>query len=188
MFKIGDRVAVIHEAIEGVVLKVLPHKVCLEDLDGFERTYPKKELVVIAKTDYAVDELDVRAAIQAEINQTPPKQVAKKKKVFIQTEESTVNDFEIDLHIEALDARKEFLSNGEILQIQMMACRMFIEKAIHFKNKKVVLIHGKGEGVLKNEIYLYLNRLEETKHIGITYESGSKFVYGEGATQVNFYY
>ncbi|MFD1550993.1 hypothetical protein DNU06_04670 [Putridiphycobacter roseus] len=188
MFSVGDQVAVIHEAIEGVVLKVQSKKVSIEDLDGFERIYNEKDIVKIAKTEYEIDELDVREVSAYEISATPNKSIPNQKKGKIQPEQSRYNDFEIDLHIEALQERKAFLSNGEILQIQMMACRMFVEKAIHFKNKKVVLIHGKGQGVLKSEIYLYLNRLEETKHIGITYESGSKFVYGDGATQVNFFY
>jgi DNA-nicking Smr family endonuclease len=36
----------------------------------------------------------------------------------------------------------------------MTACKSFIKKAFDKKAKKIVLIHGKGEGILKAEIHL----------------------------------
>ena len=79
------------------------------------------------------------------------------------------------------------MNNFDILQRQMQTCRMFIERAIRLKAKKAVLIHGKGEGVLKNEIYTYLDRLENAKHIRIEFYEASYATYGVGgATEVRF--
>ncbi|MFV0275488.1 MAG: Smr/MutS family protein [Bacilli bacterium] len=37
-------------------------------------------------------------------------------------------------------------------------CKNFIEDNLILKNKYIVVIHGKGQGILRKEIHKYLNR------------------------------
>lgn len=90
--------------------------------------------------------------------------------------------WEIDLHIENLIQDHHYLSNGEIMEIQLRHCRQFIEKARNNKAKKIVIIHGVGKGVLKQEIYAMLQGLS---HV-LEFYNASLQKYGQGATEVQF--
>ncbi len=90
--------------------------------------------------------------------------------------------WEIDLHIENLIDDHHHLLNGEMLETQLRSCRQFIEKARDSKVKKIVIIHGVGKGVLKNEIYQMLQGLS---HI-LEFYDASLQKYGQGATEVQF--
>ena len=50
------------------------------------------------------------------------------------------------------------------------------------KIQKVVLIHGVGEGILKEELYFLLKRYENAKYYDADYQK-----YGMGATEVYFF-
>jgi hypothetical protein len=58
----------------------------------------------------------------------------------------------LDLHIEKLHVKSETLNPFEILDYQIKAADRFITQAKRLNRKKVVLVHGKGKGVLKNKI------------------------------------
>lgn len=187
MFKTGDKVAVIHDNITGKILSVVAQKAVIEDADGFERRYKISELVALSKDVYNVDHLAASEFIEAKAIERP-----RKVTVSSNNDKKQVSNYmdshEIDLHIEVLYPEATHWATADILQKQMIACRAFIEKAVANKAKKVVLIHGKGEGVLKSEIYRYLNRVEDAFHIAISYNDADFRTYGTGATQVNFKY
>ena len=44
------------------------------------------------------------------------------------------------------------MSNSAILKIQMSHFKSFLNKSIDKKQRKIVVIHGVGEGVLRHEI------------------------------------
>lgn len=50
--------------------------------------------------------------------------------------------------------------HGEIYQTSRVLTKIFIEDNIKLKNKKLVIIHGKGKGIIKNAVYeeLKINR------------------------------
>lgn len=87
---------------------------------------------------------------------------------------------EVDLHITELLENPEGLSNFEMLTIQLEKFENELDNAILKNMKKIVFIHGVGNGRLKQEI---VDRLKKTK--GVTYQDGSYKDYGFGATQVN---
>ena len=62
------------------------------------------------------------------------------------------------------------MTNHEIVQYQLTACRAFVQQSIEKKRKKIVLIHGKGEGVLKGEIRQYLNGIDHALKAARTVE------------------
>lgn len=93
---------------------------------------------------------------------------------------STPDQEEIDLHIDALVDSYEELSNGEILEIQMARFTTTLEGAIRSKTKRIVFIHGVGNGKLKNEVRKTLER----SYPKLRFQDASFKEYGYGATLV----
>lgn len=87
---------------------------------------------------------------------------------------------EVDLHIQELVDDYENLSNGEILDIQMSRFTTALEGAIIAGTRKMVFIHGVGNGRLKHEIKKTLDR----KYPKLRYQDASFKEYGYGATMV----
>ena len=180
MLNTGDLVAVLDETIKGIVVSVERDIVKIEDQDGFIRSYARNKLV-LQKTNEAYR---IHNDIYSKDHLVEKQK--KNKVVFIKKDKA--DDFEIDLHIEELrDSHKE-LENFQIIQIQMNACRAFVRKALENKKKKIVLIHGKGEGVLKSEIHTYLTRLSNQYGVRLDFHDASFQRYGlGGATEIVFY-
>lgn len=59
---------------------------------------------------------------------------------------------EIDLHIEVLDPDRVHQLPEMILAFQLKKCRSFVEEAMRLRLASVLIIHGKGTGVLKSEV------------------------------------
>lgn len=88
---------------------------------------------------------------------------------------------EVDLHIENLVDSTSGLSSGEILDIQMSRFTIALEGAILNNVKKIVFIHGLGNGKLKFEIRKILDSNKYSKY---RYQDASFQEYGYGATLV----
>ena len=87
---------------------------------------------------------------------------------------------EIDLHITELIDNTNGLSNHEILDIQMDKFYSEMDTAIKNRTKRIVFIHGVGNGVLKEEIAKKL----KSKYARFNYQDASFKEYGFGATMV----
>jgi hypothetical protein len=88
---------------------------------------------------------------------------------------------EVDLHIEELVDNPTELSNREMLEIQMARFQTVLEGAMRDSfTKKVVFIHGVGNGRLKYELRKSLDRNYPKLH----YQDASFREYGYGATLV----
>jgi hypothetical protein len=85
---------------------------------------------------------------------------------------------EIDLHIHQLIDDTRGLSNADMLKLQLDTFRKEMDKAISTGVKKIVFIHGVGDGVLKNELRRELQR----KYAKYPYQDASFREYGFGAT------
>ncbi len=85
---------------------------------------------------------------------------------------------EVDLHIEAILENHAGMSNGKILEAQLARFEIALVGAMRNKQKKIVFIHGLGNGKLKYEVR---KRLDERK---IRYQDASFKEYGYGATLV----
>lgn len=178
-FNTGDYVAVLNEAITGFVISSDKFKTKLRDQDGFEREY-KNELLVIAQVE------DHYRLLEDPVNKDNirSKSLKKSKKAKAAVEQIP---YEIDLHFEALKNNLSFTDPNQILQKQLTACKSFIKKSLDKKVKRIVLIHGKGEGILKAEIHLYLNKLKSEFAIKLKYHEAPYQEYGMGgATEVIF--
>ncbi|OFY85539.1 MAG: hypothetical protein A3F72_10230 [Bacteroidetes bacterium RIFCSPLOWO2_12_FULL_35_15] len=89
------------------------------------------------------------------------------------------NELEIDLHIEELLDNYSGMSNAEIIQIQLKHFQKFLDKAINGHYRKLVVIHGVGNGRLKQEVRTILS-----SYNNLRFYDGSYSKYGFGATEV----
>lgn len=86
----------------------------------------------------------------------------------------------IDLHANKLLEQTEGLTSLDILNYQLKKFRDTLYYYRKKKNTKIVFIHGKGEGILRNAI---INELR-FKYKSYQYQDASFQEYGYGATQV----
>lgn len=89
-------------------------------------------------------------------------------------------DNEIDLHIQNLMNGYARLDKGEIVRIQMIHFQAFLDKAIRLGVPRIFVIHGVGEGKLKEAI---AQRLKENPHV-VKFKNEYHHKYGYGATEV----
>jgi hypothetical protein len=87
---------------------------------------------------------------------------------------------EVDLHIQELIDDENGLLNGDLLEIQLRKFEDSIEEAMQQKIKRIVFIHGVGQGRLKYEITKKL----ENNYPRFRYQDASFKEYGYGATMV----
>lgn len=163
-----------HEKGLGVVSAIVNvHQVKVIDEHGFEQLFQVKDLVKIhGRMDgeeitppMKEDESNGQAS---RFNIRQDKSSAKAKDYW-----------ELDLHIESLTENHRGMSNFEIMKIQMIEFKRFFSKARAQGIQKLVVIHGVGEGVLKNELRSYLSQQEF-----IEFYDASYLEYGKGATEI----
>jgi hypothetical protein len=87
---------------------------------------------------------------------------------------------EVDLHINQLLDSTAGMSNADMLEYQLKKFNEVMTKNLHHKNQKIVFIHGKGDGVLKNALLKEI----KTKYKRCVAQDASFQEYGFGATMV----
>ena len=90
----------------------------------------------------------------------------------------------VDLHIEKLTDDWHHLSNYEILNLQLKTFDKYYELAVAHVQPSLIVIHGVGEGILRDEIHDKLRLKKEVKSFVNQYHSA----YGYGATEIFFQY
>jgi hypothetical protein len=174
-FKEGQRVGYLYEKGYGVIRSIHGDQAMVEDEDGFEFLRPLNELVFIHNDNYTTENLQLS------------RQEAEPEMTYRVLQEKTgqkrpLTVWEIDLHIEELLESHSGMSNTEILMKQMGEFRSTFKKAKREGIHKLIVIHGVGEGVLKNEIRTYLANQEQ-----IDVYDADFLEYGKGATAVEFH-
>lgn len=176
-FKKGDRVLVLDEDTEGIVLEVNKSDVIIETIDGFELTYRTVELLKVPNDSVDLRKATTRGAIDSALHDK--KEPVKRS--FIKEKKSKKDEFilEVDLHIEKLVKSFSRLEKYEILNLQLDTARGQLEFAIQNRIQRIVFIHGVGEGILKSELEYLFGRYAE-----VVYEDANYQKYGIGATQI----
>ncbi len=90
----------------------------------------------------------------------------------------------IDLHIEKLTDDWKHLSNFDILSLQLKAFEKYYQLSVLHHQPSLTVIHGVGEGVLRNEIHEKLRLKKEVKTFVNQYHPN----FGYGATEIFFQY
>jgi len=133
--------------------------------------YDWREPVKADKKEMEIDAEELKKAMLSKGDIKPAKKVEVPKPAIE----------EVDLHIHLLLDKYNHLSNGEIVAIQIARFRTALESAILHKTKKIVFIHGVGNGKLKHEIRKILDTEYRSK---ARYQDASFKEYGYGATMV----
>jgi hypothetical protein len=149
-----------------------------------ENSYRKNEFfhekahILKIVTDSPEEEIKQKKDYEAEHVIADKEGETKKKAGIVHKPVSDIE--EIDLHIHEIVDDYAGLSEGEILNIQLNRFYSALDKAIQGNFKKIVFIHGLGNGKLKYEI----RKAIDTKYPDLTYQDASFKEYGFGATLV----
>jgi dsDNA-specific endonuclease/ATPase MutS2 len=172
-FEIGDIVETLDDNISGKIISIDSNGIKILSEDFFEMTFSSVELIKKPIEDIPISNKDLEKVILSElsINKTPRK-----------TNTKTPRILEIDLHIHELIDDARYLSNFEILNIQLKNAKNRLEWAIKKRMKSIVFIHGVGQGVLREELYTLFRRYDNLEYFDADYQT-----YGVGATEVRIY-
>lgn len=183
---LGDEVRFLDSVGGGRVARIDAnrHLIYIEDEDGFEIPTPLSQIVVTTpakQTSVARQEviptprdMQTKAAGTAVIPSAIERRAKGKK------EAKKEDILEIDLHISALTDRWQQIERSEMLHLQMDVFRRTMRDNIRYKGKKIVFIHGRGEGILKAAIAAELRN----HYPACEYQDASFAQYGFGATMV----
>ena len=127
---------------------------------------PERELLVSAA------ELQEAMQQKTRIDKPSPKPVSKKQ--------VSSPILEVDLHINNLLDNTNGLSNADMLEYQMNIFHEVLAQYAKQKGQKIVFIHGKGDGILRNNIEKEL----KTRYKQYYYQDASFREYGFGATMI----
>lgn len=175
MISKGDKVSVLDDAIDGIVVDVKGLDITIETTDGFNLTFKSKELIKMESGNTMNFSFNKNQVINE-------KEVAKPN--YINTEKKSKKELpvpEFDLHIEKLVKNHKSMNNYDILTKQIDTAKYHIEFAIKNRIPKIVFIHGVGEGVLKSDLDFLLGRYDN-----IVFQDANYQKYGQGATEVYF--
>jgi len=169
--KTGDKVRFLNAVGEGIV-KGFKNKdiVWVEEEDGFKTPVLIKECIVIEPDKTPMEE----EIIQKIKDDSPRRQPARVMK------EKTPSIIEVDLHINQLLDSTAGMNNTEIITVQLNKFRQTLGENKNKIGQKIVFIHGKGEGVLRNAILSEL----KSKYKDFSVQDASFREYGFGATMV----
>lgn len=173
MIQIGDTIEIIDEALQGKVIKVEKDHCVIKTKEGFEISFPLRQVVKVSDDEITVNYHDSMISISE-------KEVKRKKKIpQLRAKDKNKVRLEIDLHIHQLTENTKNMTNYDMLTLQVETARKQLEFAIENRIQRVVFIHGVGEGVLRTELEYLFGRYENIFFYDADYSK-----YGLGATEV----
>ncbi len=152
--EIGDFVKFLNAEGKGKILSIHGDSLEIEDEFGFTQIVEKKE-VLLWNESLKKEEILMDACVKNEVIEIENKTSKKKNK--------NAQLVEVDLHFGQLVDYPKRYSKREILQIQLRHAQDAIENHRN-TNTKLILIHGKGKGILENEIQKLLKRTQKIKY------------------------
>ncbi len=192
-FLAGDKVKFLDEVGSGIVISTRMDgivKVFTED--GFELVVPEGKLILMERSSLSIkgpEQQEKEAEEKKKIKETPfdPEEVLRlkeqmytKPKVSRPAKTLLEDSMEVDLHIEELLDSITGMSNAEIITIQLSQVRIKMEEAMAAHMRRIIFIHGVGNGRLKSEII----RILREDYPSCEFYDASMSKYGFGATEV----
>ena len=175
--KVGDLVNFMGDNLKGKVVAILhENNYEIEIEEGFSVSVNRLEIEKIWAQDIKVDYKQLKRKKMIDENNSS-NQVSKSH----QAPSIFFHDYEIDLHKENLIQSWKGLSNFDIVSIQLSSFRKRFNQALVNNEHLLVVIHGVGKGVLRNEIYNYLRQFPDIK-VG----PADTNIYGMGASEIRF--
>lgn len=162
MLKIGDKVRLKDEPAYGIVTTIIGQRATVDIEGGFDEDFLISKLIKVEELDY-----DIKATEE------------KHQEVYVEIRQEKTN--EIDLHIENLFVHWKKIPKEEYLYRQINALKEELYHARKNKLDKLIVIHGKGTGVLKNAVIDILD-LERN----LSYRHMTKDKYKNAAIEIYF--
>ena len=185
-----DLVKFLNDVGTATVVRVDGEVVVVEDEDGFERSVERAELMDAGDRDqdekkYGNKLPDVAQLLTQEVGERRMKELQRDFEVRYQHAQATSMSrrdahMEVDLHIHELVDDQRGLADGAKLAIQMAHFDRMMDIAKREKLRRIVFIHGVGQGVLRHQIRTALDQ----HHPDCNYREGDPRRYGSGATEV----
>lgn len=189
-FAPGQRVKFLNDVGSATVVRVEGNQVVVTDEDGFDRTVSASELLAAPDPEaeaksYGNTIPDLAKLLAQEVGEKRMKELQKDFEVRYQNTQATNMarrdaHMEVDLHIHELVDDQSGLPDRAKLAIQMDHFDRMMDIAKREKLRRIVFIHGVGQGVLRHQIHTAL----EQHHPDCTYRQGDPRKYGSGATEV----
>ena len=125
---------------------------------------------------------EIKKLTNADINAIISLKEDKQKKVgdFLKANKKKNNFEEVDLHIESIVEDHSKMSPGEIINAQLSRFEIALTGAIKNNQRRIVFIHGIGNGKLKYE----MGKILDKKYPDLKYQDASFKEYGYGAMMV----
>ena len=182
----GDQVSFLNEVGGGTVLGLVGRdRAKVRTLDGFELVYPLRELV-LNEVDPSRTVSDHHAQLRASNDHLAERierdkgrgaSVANGGRAHVPVEDPSV--VEVDLHLHKLVEDESRLSDDEKLSFQLACVERRLNAAIRERKRRVIVILGLGEGVLREEVRKALQFYE-----GVRFDDADPRRYGYGATAI----
>jgi hypothetical protein len=193
-FKVGDRVRFLNDEGEGIILSFpSPNIALVEDSTGFAYEHEVRELVHVVPLDkelkkYEEVNPDLASLLERNIDAEMVKKAnADFKAIYKGKQGSEIKGkgdwMEVDLHAHELLESQRGMTNGDIVVYQIEHFERMLRNAEEKKMKRVIFIHGVGQGVLRQEIRRILN--EYYPHC--EFMDAPYHIYGYGATEVRIH-
>jgi hypothetical protein len=189
---VGARVSFLNEVGGGVVLRVLSHnRALVRTDDGFELECAMSELVprlsgsdqlVYGVSDHQADMVAANDRMDERRKRTLQGGVPVPK-AGKRPERAEEGVMEVDLHLHELVDTERGMSDGEKLQYQLSYFERMLTTAIRERKRRLIVIHGVGEGVLREEVRKVLQYYEHLR-----FDDADPRRYGYGATAVELFH
>ena len=173
--EIGTHVRAVSQELDGIICRKQGNKYFVRDNDGFEWPMDKNELVVIDMTSFE----EIQAIYHGNVPAKQAKSYSHHK--VTKTGSKGVDSKIVDLHQKSLPLYSRNMSDTEIHELQKQTIVKTIEQEKTHHGTQLVFIHGKGNGVLRNDLIKILS----TYKLVCKYEDAPFHLYGyHGAIKV----
>ena len=176
-FKINDKVSVLDDDINGIILCIRGSEITVATSTGFDLVFDSSELVKINENLMSSNTLFSKTSINNVLIEKDSNKKQILSKLFFNDRNKSV--IEVDLHLNQLIKNTRGMQNHEMLNLQLETAKWRLEAAIKQRIQRIIFIHGVGEGVLKIELEYLFNRYDGIKYYDANYQK-----YGQGATEV----
>tara|TARA_Y100001954_G_C15721935_1_gene558702 strand:+ start:321 stop:917 length:597 start_codon:yes stop_codon:yes gene_type:complete len=188
--KVGNRVKFLNEVGKGVVTELKGSVVVVEDENGFDNEYQASELLVVGGK---AEEAEMYGNKLPELSEILSKEVSQERQEEIQTafdvkyanaratNQKRRGEFmEVDLHFHELVDDNSGLKDRTKIDIQLNHFERMMKIASEQKIRKIIFIHGVGQGVLRHQIRSRL----DLYYPNCSVRDANPREYGAGATEV----
>jgi len=190
--KIGSEVKFLNDVGGGIVLEIFSDGTAsVQGEDGFDMKYNLTELMLVSDSiteqeeEYNNKLPDLAKIIAQDVNEERQKLIQKDFEIKYANVRATNQQrrgehMVIDLHIHELIDDQSGLQDRTKLDIQLNHFERMMRIAGEQRVKRVIFIHGVGQGVLRNQIRTRL----DSYYPDCTVRDGNPREYGAGATEV----